>query len=260
MNRAPLAPGPGRRIGSVHYLNAVPLTRGLEAETVFAPPSQLAHWLRHGELDAALVSLTEVLFTGRYDVLDGIGIVSHGEVRSVFLAHRQPLERLRKVFCDPASLTSVNLLRVLLGERGLRPEFVPLPTYDEAASRDAVLLIGDEALEFAQAGHPHSIWDLGTAWFELTGLPFVYAAWALRRGANQDALKTRLRTARDAGVAALEDTIRNHPVRDEAFRRAYFRECIRFDLGAAAKEGVARFVTLLRRHQSRPVFAPRFVT
>ncbi|MGD0538932.1 MAG: menaquinone biosynthesis protein [Verrucomicrobiota bacterium] len=260
MNRAPLAAGPARRIGSVPYLNAVPLTRGLETETVFAPPSQLAHWLRHGELDAALVSLSEVLLTGQYDVLDGIGIVSHGEVRSVFLAHRQPLDRIRKVFCDPASLTSVNLLRVLLGERGLRPEFVPLPAYDEAASRDAVLLIGDAALEFAWAGYPHSIWDLGTAWFELTGLPFVYAAWALRRSAGDDALKSRLRTAREAGVAALEEIIRSHPVGDEAFRRAYFRECIQFDLGATAQDGVARFVKLLRRHQSRPVFAPRFVT
>jgi len=125
---------PANRIGALPQRGAA--HPRLEAETVFAPPSQLALWLRHGELDAALVSLTEVLLTGRYDVLDGIGIVSHGEVRSVFLAHKPPLDRIRKVFCDPASLTSVNLLRVLLGERGLRPEFVPLPAYDEAASRD----------------------------------------------------------------------------------------------------------------------------
>jgi hypothetical protein len=81
----------------------------------------------------------------------------------------------------------------------------------------------------------------------------------LRRGAGDDALKNRLRAARDAGVAALEDIIQSHPVGDKAFRRAYFRECIGFDLEATAKAGVARFVELLRRHQSRPVFAPRFV-
>src|SRR5207249_7845042 len=71
------------RVGSVRYLNAVPLTRGLEHEVVFATPSQLADQLRRDELDAALVSVTEVLFTDRYDVLDGIAVASLGEVKSV---------------------------------------------------------------------------------------------------------------------------------------------------------------------------------
>src|SRR5882757_6071746 len=60
------------RVGSVRYLNAVPLTRGLEDEVVFATPSKLAEMLQRDELDAALVSVTEVLFNDRYDVLDGI--------------------------------------------------------------------------------------------------------------------------------------------------------------------------------------------
>ena len=47
--------------------------------------------LRRDELDAALVSVTEVLLTERYDILDGIAVASLGEVQSVFLAHRQPL-------------------------------------------------------------------------------------------------------------------------------------------------------------------------
>src|SRR4051794_28724314 len=59
------------RVGSVPYLNAVPLTRGLEEEITFATPSKLAEMLRRDELDAALVSVTEVLFNDRYDILDG---------------------------------------------------------------------------------------------------------------------------------------------------------------------------------------------
>src|SRR6266566_1922311 len=90
------------RVGSVRYLNAVPLTRGLEDEVVFATPSELAERLRRDELDVALVSVTEVLLTDRYDVLDGIAIASLGEVKSVLLAHRQPLDQVREVFCDPA--------------------------------------------------------------------------------------------------------------------------------------------------------------
>src|SRR5436305_9199639 len=118
------------RVGSVRYLNAVPLTRGLEDEVVFAVPSELARMLQRDELDAALVSVTEVLLNDRYDILDGTAIASLGEVKSVFLAHRKPIEEAKEIFRDTASLTSVNLLRVLLAERGLNPEFKPLPSYD----------------------------------------------------------------------------------------------------------------------------------
>src|SRR5881394_4103679 len=131
------------RVGSVPYLNAVPLTRGLEEQIIFVTPSKLAEMLQRDELDAALVSVTEVLFNDRYDVLDGIAVASLGEVKSVLLAHRAPIEQVQEVFCDTASLTSVQLLRVLLAERGLKPEFKPLNSYDSAAMPDFALLIGD---------------------------------------------------------------------------------------------------------------------
>ena len=131
------------RVGSVPYLNAVPVTRGLEDEIQFVTPAKLAEMLRRDELDAALVSVTEVLFNDRYDVLDGVAIASLGEVKSVFVAHRYPLAEVREIFCDTASLTSVNLLKVLLAERGLNAELIPLPDYEIAPSCDAVLLIGD---------------------------------------------------------------------------------------------------------------------
>src|SRR5438094_6167197 len=156
------------RVGSVPYLNAVPLTRGLEEQVIFVAPSKLAEMLQRDELDAALVSVTEVLFNDRYDVLDGIAVASLGEVKSVFLAHRLPIEEAKEVFCDTASLTSVNLLRVLLAERGLRPEFKPLANYDFEALPDYALLIGNTALDFLRAARPHDIWDLGAAWYELT--------------------------------------------------------------------------------------------
>src|SRR5207245_6654250 len=99
------------RAGSVRYLNAVPLTRGLEEEVIFATPAKLAEMLQRDELDAALVSVTEVLFKDRYDVLDGIAVASLGEVQSVLLAHRKPVADAREIFCDTASLTSIHLLR-----------------------------------------------------------------------------------------------------------------------------------------------------
>src|ERR1043166_9652291 len=157
------------RVGSVPYLNAVPLTRGLEEQVTFVVPSKLAEMLRRDELDAALVSVTEVLFNDRYDILDGIAVASLGEVKSVFLAHRRPIEEVREVFCDTASLTSATLLRVLLAERGLRPEFKPLNSYDAATLPDYAVLIGDPALNFLLGPHEHEVWDLGAVWYELTG-------------------------------------------------------------------------------------------
>ena len=247
------------RVGSVRYLNAVGLTRGLEDEVVFATPSKLAEMLRRDELDAALVSVTEPLLHDRYDILDGIAIASLGEVKSVFLAHRGPIDDAREVFCDPASLTSVSLARVLLAERGLKPEFKPLASYDFSQLPDYALLIGDPALDFSLSQRAHEIWDLGTAWYEMTALPFVYAVWALRRGVENAALRRQLREARDFGVDTLDSIIRSRTEYDYDFRKDYLSWHIHYHLGADEKRGLAKFMELLRKHDMGPVYEPKFV-
>lgn len=248
------------RIGSVKYLNAAPLTHGLEGEILYATPARLAQLLRRDELDAALVSVTEVLLQDRYDILDGVAIGSLGEVYSVFLAHKQPLAEVREVFCDPASLTSVNLLKVLLAERGLRPEFKPLESYAAAPDKDFVLLIGDRAIEFQRAPHAHEIFDLGYAWSELTNLPFVYAVWALRRGIENRELRRELRQAKRFGLERLDHLIETREEFDEDFRRDYFEWHIQYQLGEDEKRALAKFCELLRKHQLGPVFEPKFVS
>ena len=248
------------RVGSVPYLNAVPLTRGLEDEIKLYPPAKLAEMLRRDELDAALVSVTEVLFNDRYDVLDGVAIASLGEVKSVFVAHRYPIAEVREIFCDTASLTSVNLLKVLLAERGLNAELIPLPEYEIATSCDAVLLIGDPAIDFVRADHDHQIWDLGAAWFELTKLPFVYAVWALRRGIENKALRRHLREAKEFGLDTLDHIIRTRTEYDLDFRKDYLGWHIHYHLGTDEKRGLARFGELLRKHSLGPVFDPKYVT
>jgi chorismate dehydratase len=248
------------RVGSVPYLNAAPLTRGLEDQIEFIVPSQLAVKLRNDELDAGLVSLAEVVLTDRYDILDGIAIASLGEVYSVLLAHRVPLAQITEVYCDTASISGVNLLKVLLAERGLRPEFKPLAGAAAALERDAVLLIGDPAIDFQRAPHPeHSIWDLGTAWFELTNLPFVFAVWALRRGIENSPLRRQLREAKHFGLDTLEHIISSRTEYDPAFRRDYLTWHVHFHLGSDEKRGVAKFCGLLRKHGFGPVFEPLYV-
>lgn len=247
------------RVGSVKALNAVPLTRGLESEIIYAPPARLAEMLQRDELDAALVSVVETLFHDRYDILDGIAVASLGEVKSVLLAHRRPLDEAKVVFCDPASLTSVTLMKVLLAERGLKPEFKPLEDYAAAREKDYVLLIGDAALDFVFSNPDHEIFDLGEAWSELTKLPFVYAVWALRRGVHTPELRRQLRDSRDFGLDTLDHIITSRPEYTLDFRKDYFGWHIHYHLGTDEKRGIAKFIELLRKHGFGPVYEPKFV-
>jgi chorismate dehydratase len=248
------------RVGSVPYLNAVPLTRGIEDQIELHTPAELAELLREGKLDAGLVSLTEVLFNDCYDVLDGIAIASLGEVFSVIFAYRKPLDQLKEIWVDAASCTSVNLLRVLLAERGLAPELKPLPDYELAPLLDGVLLIGDRAIEFQRAQHNHMILDLGTAWHDLTGLPFVYAVWALRRDKDTRVLRGRLRQAKSFGLDTLEHLINTRPEFDREFRQDYLGWHVHYHLTGDEKRGVAKFAELLRKHGDQPVYDPHYVT
>jgi len=247
------------RVGSVPYLNAVPLTRGLEEQIIYVTPSKLAEMLQRDELDAALVSVTEVLFNDRYDVLDGIAVASLGEVKSVFLAHRRPIEEAQEVFCDPASLASVNLLRVLLAERGLRPAFKPLPSYEPASMPDYAMLIGNPAIDFLRAPRQHEVWDLGAAWYEMTRLPFVYAVWALRRGVENARLRRQLREAKGFGLDTLDSIIGSRAEYDYDFRKDYLGWHIHYHLGTDEKRGLAKFSELLSKHGLGPLHDPRFV-
>lgn len=247
------------RVGSVPYLNGVPLTRGLESQITYAVPSKLAEMLRRGELDAALVSVTEVLLSERYDVLDGIAIASLGEVKSVLLAHRRPLAEVKEVLCDPASLTGANLLRVLLAEQGLTPAFKPLANGLEGPLPDFLLLIGDQALDFLRAPREHEVWDLGAAWTDLTRLPFVYAVWALRGGIENRRLRRLLQEAREFGLETLDHIIGTRTEYDYEFRKDYLGWHIHYHLGSDEKRGVARFGELMAKHNLGPVYQPRYV-
>ncbi len=246
------------RIGSVPYLNSVPLTDGIEDRCLFLPPSALAERLDDGSLDAALVSVTEALFRPGFRIVDGVAIASDGPVSSVFLAHRDPLESLRTVHLDPASCTSVNLLRVLLAERGLAPEFRTLGSYDRASMPDNVLLIGNPAIAFARGPHSHRILDLGEEWRRRIGLPFVYAVWAVREAVATVELAEELRAAKARGVARIPRFVEERTEFDRDFRRAYLGGHIRYGLGPGEKAGIERFRGLLERHTGRTTHPPRY--
>ena len=247
-------------IGSVPYLNSAPLIEGIEEDVLLMPPSQLAEKLGKGELDAALLSVTEVLLNDQYDVLDEVAVASLGEVKSVFLAHRKPLEQIEKIYCDPASLTSVNLLKVLFKLKGLSPEYLTLESYDSAGDHENVLLIGNPAIEFLRSDPSHQIWDLGEAWYNLTKLPFVFAVWALKRNVDNQILRKNLREAKSFGMETLDSIIRKRTEFDFEFRKDYLDWHIHYHMGSDEKRGIAKFMQLLEQTLSLKVYAPHFVS
>jgi len=247
--------GEGRalRLGAVPYLNVEPMLHGLAEDAQLSlereVPSRLAERLRAGEVDLAVLPAI-ALAEAPYSIVPGIAIASRGAVDSVLLFHARPLEGVRRVALDASSRTSVALARILLRERlGRDPEYVSCPPSlpQMLAQADAALLIGDPALD-ADTALPRL--DLGAAWTEATGLPFVFAVWAGPAGAVSPAQVARLQQALRAGRAAIPE-IAARRARGDAARAAryaaYLRERVVYALGEAELRGLREF---LRRAQA----------
>ncbi len=223
------------RIGCVKFLNARPLIHGWRGEVVLDNPSTLCRKLAAGELDVALVSSFEYLRNPIYRIIDGIAIASDGPVHSVVVAHREELSRVDEIQLDPASETSVNLLRYLLAERGLNPRLVARST------TSAQLLIGDKAIRFRQTHPEFEYWDLGEEWKRIVDLPFVYALWLVRPEVADLKIADELRALRDENLRKIDNVISGQSEFDPEFCRRYFSDNLRFTFGEREKAGLQKF-------------------
>lgn len=242
-----------RRIGSVPHLNVRPLIYGIEPEMTFCTPAHLADAMHRREFDVGLVPVAEVLLHDQYDIIDGIGVVSLGEVRSVFLVHRVPIQQVRTITIDPASRSSVWLLRILLAKRfGIEPAFHPHP-----ADCDAEFVFGDNAINRLARIADEPRLDLGALWTEWAGLPFVYAVWAAQRGTADAAFAAKLRQAKADGLAHLDEIIAKSAEATPEIRRDYLTRRIRYNLGEPEKAGLRKFqdclveLQLVKPHELR---------
>jgi chorismate dehydratase len=242
------------RVGAVSYLNTKPLIYELSrlapgAELILDYPSHLADRLQAGTLDVALIPIVEYFRAGPYRLVPGISIASQGPVLSVTLFSRVPWEQIRRVALDEGSRTSAALTQVILRRRyGIAPELQPLPmdAQPEAIDADAVLLIGDRAMHACLPGFPHAF-DLGQEWHDWAGLPFVYAAWAVRAGVDLGPVEQALHEAKRLGQANV-GPIAAHEAKvlglDAGFCRRYLANIIRYDLGPREVAGMRKFATL----------------
>ncbi len=242
------------RIGAVNYLNTKPLIYNLDAlapqaELSLAVPSALADQLAADELDVALIPVIEYFRGGPYTIVPDIAIATRGPVLSVTLFSRVPWPSIRRVALDEGSRTSSALAQILLRQRyGVRPEVVPLPldAEAEAVDADAVLLIGDRAMKACLPGFRHAF-DLGEEWLQWTGLPFVFAVWAVRPGADLRGVEVALQEAKAQGLANVGAIAWAESRRlglDAGFCRRYLETLIRFDLGPRELAGLQRYYEL----------------
>jgi chorismate dehydratase len=239
------------RLGAVSYLNVRPLVYGLErrADLVtlrFDLPSVCAQLLARGDIDLGMVPSIAYLDRPGDLVVPGVCIGSEGPVDSVAIFSRVPLARVARLALDTSSRTSAILTQVLCASRfGIAPAFVPhapdLNAMLEVA--DAALLIGDPAL-FASVPPGVEKTDLGAAWTEMTGLPFVWAFWAGPAGPVGPEVVRLLQSAADEGMRhgdEIADAYCAPRVEDQHVARRYLRTNLRFELDHRAVEGLHRF-------------------
>ncbi|MBK8914391.1 MAG: menaquinone biosynthesis protein [Phycisphaerales bacterium] len=240
-------------IGVVSYLNARPLVEGLadapDLRLSFDVPSRLGERLFSGEFDAALLPIVDVLQArGRCEILPDACIACDGETMTVRVFSQTPPHRIRTIFTDADSHTSVALARVLWREMyGIDVELRPLTGGIEGAHQhDAVLLIGDKVVDPRRGSFAYET-DLGGAWRQHTGLPFVFAVWTQITGtAAEDGehLAALLSEARDRGVERAERIAEEQAGRhgfSAAAAVRYLTRCLRFRLDDRTMRGAELF-------------------
>ncbi len=174
------------KVGIVNYLNTKPLLYGLERppvsdviELIPDYPSRLADLLKQGKIDVGLVPVAVLPELNEYHLVGNYCIGAEGEIASVGLFSDVPIHQIKTVYLDYQSRTSVALLKFLMKEYwGISPQIIHAENEDYRKlikGETAGLVIGDRAFE--QRKISTFIYDLGSEWRAITGLPFVFAAW-----------------------------------------------------------------------------------
>ncbi|GAA2225348.1 menaquinone biosynthesis protein [Streptomyces nogalater] len=274
-------PGPGEgarpRLGHMSFLNSYPLLWSLRRTGVLPrvslhldTPDKLSDDLVAGRLDIGPITVAEYLrHSERLLLLPGLAIGCDGPVLSCNIVSKVPLPDLhdRPVGLGTTSRTTTLLAQLLLERRlGIRPRYTPCAPTLPAVLRhaDAGVLIGDVALRAYLEDGPRlglAVHDTGALWKQWTGLPMVFAVWAVRREfadrhpARAEALARDLRLARAYGEAHLDvvarDATRLGTTMSPRQVQSYFRR-LSFDLTPGHLDGMRRFARLAAEREAVP--------
>ena len=245
------------RISAISYLNTAPLMWDFEHETVgaefeisYTTPADCASALRAGSADIGIIPVAAYTTVPDLMILPGVAIAARCAVRSILLVCKVPLEKVRTVALDNSSLTSVALTKVIFDKwlGGGRKFQSVEPDLDQMLrEHDAGLLIGDPALQVDRSRF-HT-YDLAEEWIRLTGKPFVFAFWAIRKAALRDVpshldLATVFQESRNHGLEHLDEIVCAWAPRlrmSDSEVRNYLRENIHYYRDAECLDGMQLF-------------------
>ena len=177
-------------ITAVSYLNTIPFVYGLKhadnlrADLLLAPPAQCAKNYIEGKADIALLPAAVVPELKQTNIITDYCIGAVGAVRTVTVMSNTPIGRVKRIWLDAHSRTSVQLCGYLAKHKWhIEPEWLHMQDYnivEKPQEGDAFLLIGDKV--FGYEGKFAYVYDLAIEWREITKLPFAFAVWVARKG------------------------------------------------------------------------------
>ncbi len=241
------------RVGIVNYLNTKPLLYGLSQpwleeriEIIGNYPSRLAKMLHDGEIDIGLIPVAAIPELPEYHIIGDYCIGTEGEIASVALFSEVPMHEISKVYLDYQSRSSVALLKYLMKESwGIDPELIE--TKDESYRSEikgttAGLVIGDRAFE--QRKISTYIYDLGSEWRSITGLPFVFAAWTSTRKMPDDLVEW-FNKANALGFQHIDEIIAENPF-DLYDLKKYYSLHLSYVLDERKRKALDLFLEVIR--------------
>jgi chorismate dehydratase len=185
------------RVGHIQFLNCVPIYWGLmhsgallDLELIKDSPERLSERLVAGELDISPISFVEFLrHSDELVVLADVAVGSDGPVMSCNLVSQLPFDQLEgeRLALGSTSRTTIQLAQLLLREKfRVNPHYYTCPPDLSIMMQEApaAVVIGDVALRAALYEAPRRglrVLDLGAAWKDWSGLPMVFAVWAVRK-------------------------------------------------------------------------------
>lgn len=241
------------RIGAVSYLNTKPLIYGLESEDIrheielfMDYPAHVAAMLEDDRIDIGLVPVAIIPDLEESHVVTDYCIGCNGAVESVALFSEVPLEEVDTILLDYQSRTSVMLARILMKEFW-KKQVNWVNSHEEGYRheihhRTAGLVIGDRA--FSQKKESRYMYDLGQAWKDFTGLPFVFAAWVANKSIPAGFIE-KFSCANAAGLSSLASVVAREkdPPTDLMH---YYTNNISYHLDAEKRKGLDCFLAKLK--------------
>ena len=242
---------PPVKIVAVSYLNTLPFLYGLRLHPACAssriitlPPAECAQSFFRGEADIALVPVGALQ---RYTdlIIPGYCIGACGPVASVILGANVPLPEIRSILLDTESMTSVKLIQLLARDYWkITPDFKNNANRNfEASAQEAVLLIGDKALE--HKSRFRYVYDLADEWIAFTKLPFVFACWVTKYPLEKEFI-TQFNEALSLGISHRLNAVSGFtkPFLSDKERDDYITNNISFELDDNKMKGLSLFMEM----------------